>query len=83
MGASARLQVVTLRARRANNDLTAAVAATDDVEDAVDVAEVAAEDANARAEWAQAKLRASEQNAEWLRAVVAVARLRYDADRVE
>eukprot|EP01050_Picozoa_sp_SAG11_P021179 SAG11_NODE_3715_length_2263_cov_26.176525_3_plen_192_part_00 len=80
-GASARLQAATLRVHRANDDLATAGAATDDAEDAVDVLEAAAEDANVRVERAQAMLRASGQGARWLRAVAVVARLRRERQR--
>eukprot|EP01050_Picozoa_sp_SAG11_P020637 SAG11_NODE_3515_length_2398_cov_7.547629_3_plen_149_part_00 len=74
--AMARLHAAVLRVHRADDDLAIAGAATDDVEDVVDAFDATAEEANARVEWAQAKLRAAEQGAEWLRAVAVVARLR-------
>eukprot|EP01050_Picozoa_sp_SAG11_P038081 SAG11_NODE_15358_length_581_cov_0.506224_1_plen_185_part_01 len=72
--ASERLRAVVLRMQRADDDFDIAGATTDDAEDLVDAIESAAEDANARVERAQAKLRATKQSAEWLRAVAVVAR---------
>jgi hypothetical protein len=74
--ASAQLRAAVHRVHRADDDYAIAGAATDDAEDSVDALDSAAVAANARVEQAQAKLRAVEQGAEWLRAVAVVARLR-------
>eukprot|EP01050_Picozoa_sp_SAG11_P000816 SAG11_NODE_30_length_23132_cov_22.413277_4_plen_321_part_00 len=81
--ASGRLQAVVLRVRRADDDLAIAEAEADDAEDVVDVLGAVAEGVNVRADCAQEMLRAAEQCAAWLRAVVVVARMRRGRGRQE
>eukprot|EP01050_Picozoa_sp_SAG11_P020376 SAG11_NODE_3424_length_2455_cov_10.236418_1_plen_268_part_00 len=61
---------------RADEDLAAARAATDEAQDMVDALDAKAVCADALAEQAQAEVRAAEEGVEWIRAVAAVARQR-------
>eukprot|EP01050_Picozoa_sp_SAG11_P003232 SAG11_NODE_178_length_13331_cov_17.694906_2_plen_269_part_00 len=80
--ASARLRVMVVGMHRADEDLAAARATTDDAQDMVDALDAKAVCADALAEQAQAEVRAAEESAEWIWAVAAVARLWREQRRV-